>query len=204
MFTLSHPPGDQTRNNTVAIVSTVSTATTPEAETSTTPLHTTKTHLNSKPNLNIKPNLNSKKNRKPGKYNHNSLKYERQTKSATVSSDNPYTSYCSVYDLSQPIEAEYQCVNSRIAGMSPAKVSSIRKFSLALNCGGFLSRNCLFGRINSLPVVDPGFSPVGCANSQNCYYFSHFCRKMRENERIWTPRGRVPGAPPWIRQCLQC
>ena len=46
--------------------------------------------------------------------------------------------------------------------------------------------------------------PRGGANSQNCYYFSHFCRKLHENERIWTPRGaRVPGAPPWIRQWLR-
>ena len=44
------------------------------------------------------------------------------------------------------------------------------------------------------PVADPGFSPGGGANSQNCYYFSHFCRKLHENERIWTPRG---GARPW-------
>ena len=44
------------------------------------------------------------------------------------------------------------------------------------------------------PVADPGFSPGGCANSQNCYYFSNFCRKLHENERIWTPRG---GACPW-------
>ena len=54
-------------------------------------------------------------------------------------------------------------------------------------------------------MADPGFSPGGGgANSQNCYYFSHFCRKLHENERIWTPRGgaRVPGAPPWIRQCI--
>ena len=52
------------------------------------------------------------------------------------------------------------------------------------------------------PVADPGFSPGGWgANSQNCYYFSHFCRKLHENERIWTPGGGgVPGAPPWIRQ----
>ena len=29
-----------------------------------------------------------------------------------------------------------------------------------------------------------------------------FCRKLHENERIWTGEGvRVPG-PPWIRQCL--
>ena len=38
--------------------------------------------------------------------------------------------------------------------------------------------------------------PRGGANSQNCYYFSHFCRKLHENERIWTPRGVcIPGAP---------
>ena len=36
-------------------------------------------------------------------------------------------------------------------------------------------------------------SPRGCANSQNCYYFSNFCQKLQENE---SPRGaRVPGAP---------
>ena len=54
-------------------------------------------------------------------------------------------------------------------------------------------------------MADPGFSPGGGANSQKCYYFSIFCQKLHENERIWTPRGgaRVPGAPPWIRQCKQ-
>ena len=46
-------------------------------------------------------------------------------------------------------------------------------------------------------VADPGFSPGGCANSQNCYYFSNFCQKLHENERIWTPRrGRASLAPP--------
>ena len=46
-----------------------------------------------------------------------------------------------------------------------------------------------------LAVADPGFSPGGGANSQKCYYFSIFCRKLHENERIWTPRGG--GARPW-------
>ena len=47
-----------------------------------------------------------------------------------------------------------------------------------------------------MSVADPGFSPGGCANSQNCYYFLNFCRKLHENERIWTRGGaRVPGAP---------
>ena len=31
----------------------------------------------------------------------------------------------------------------------------------------------------------------------------YFCRKLHENERIWTPRGGArPWRPPWIRQCL--
>ena len=38
------------------------------------------------------------------------------------------------------------------------------------------------------------FPQGGGANSQKCYYFSIFCRKLHENERIWTPRG---GARPW-------
>ena len=39
--------------------------------------------------------------------------------------------------------------------------------------------------------------PGGGANSQKCYYFSIFCRKLHENERIWTPRGgRASLAPP--------
>ena len=38
--------------------------------------------------------------------------------------------------------------------------------------------------------------PQGGANSQNCYYFSHFCRKLHENERIWTPGGARPWGPP--------
>ena len=43
--------------------------------------------------------------------------------------------------------------------------------------------------------------PWGGANSQKCYYFSIFCQKLHENERIWTPRGGArPWRPPWIRQ----
>ena len=46
-------------------------------------------------------------------------------------------------------------------------------------------------------MADPGFSRGGGANSQKCYYFSIFCRKLHENERIWTPRGgRASLAPP--------
>ena len=56
---------------------------------------------------------------------------------------------------------------------------------------------------NSLySVADPGFSPGGGAPTpKSANYFSIFCRKLHENERIWTPRGGVhPWRPPWIRQ----
>ena len=46
------------------------------------------------------------------------------------------------------------------------------------------------------PVAYPEFSRGGCANSQKCYYFSIFCRKLHENKRIWTPRGACPWRPP--------
>ena len=45
-------------------------------------------------------------------------------------------------------------------------------------------------------VADPGFSPEGFANSQKCYYFSNICRKLYENERIWTLGGPASLAPP--------
>ena len=48
------------------------------------------------------------------------------------------------------------------------------------------------------------FPRGGGANSQKCYYFSIFCWKLHENERIWTPRGGArPWRPPWIRQCYE-
>ena len=51
-------------------------------------------------------------------------------------------------------------------------------------------------RSNASWVISGGsrIFPRGGANSQKCYYFSIFCRKLHENERIWTPRG---GARPW-------
>ena len=49
-----------------------------------------------------------------------------------------------------------------------------------------------------LAIITSGGSRIfpggGGANSQKCYYFSIFCRKLHENERIWTPGG---GARPW-------
>ena len=53
-------------------------------------------------------------------------------------------------------------------------------------------------RISKSSFVHSGGSrifPRGCANSQNCYYFSNFCRKLHENERIWTPVWRASLAP---------
>ena len=45
-------------------------------------------------------------------------------------------------------------------------------------------------------MADPGFSRGGCANSQIGIILSIFCRKLHENERIWTPGGRASLAPP--------
>ena len=44
-------------------------------------------------------------------------------------------------------------------------------------------------------VADPGFSPRGVRQLPKVLLFSFFfCRKLHENERIWTPRGR---GRPW-------
>ena len=44
-------------------------------------------------------------------------------------------------------------------------------------------------------AADPGFSPGGAPTPKSSIIFQFFCRKLHENERIWTPRGGVPGAP---------
>ena len=46
-------------------------------------------------------------------------------------------------------------------------------------------------------VADPGFSRgAGAPSPKRAFIFQFFCRKLHENERIWTPRvARVPGAP---------
>ena len=50
--------------------------------------------------------------------------------------------------------------------------------------------------LETIPVADSGFSRGGCANSQIGIILQFFCRKLHENERIWTPGGEeVPGAP---------
>ena len=50
-------------------------------------------------------------------------------------------------------------------------------------------------------VADPGFSPGGAPTPKNAIIFQFFaenCMKMKEFEP--PGGGRVPGAPPWIRQ----
>ena len=44
---------------------------------------------------------------------------------------------------------------------------------------------------------DPGFSRGGggAPTPKSAIIFQFFCRKLHENERIWTPGGHVPGAP---------
>ena len=46
-------------------------------------------------------------------------------------------------------------------------------------------------------VADPGFFQGGGASTPKiAIIFQMFCRKLHENERIWTPAGGgVPGAP---------
>ena len=47
------------------------------------------------------------------------------------------------------------------------------------------------------------FPGGGGANSQNCYYFSHFAENCMKMKEFGSPGGaRVPGTPPWIRQWL--
>ena len=54
-----------------------------------------------------------------------------------------------------------------------------------------------------LPVADLGFSPGGAPTPKVGVLIYYFCRKLHENERIWTPRGGArPWRPPWIRQWL--
>ena len=48
-------------------------------------------------------------------------------------------------------------------------------------------------------VADPGFPRGGDANSQggvSTYDFARFSQKLHEIERIWTPEGGTPHAPP--------
>ena len=45
-------------------------------------------------------------------------------------------------------------------------------------------------------MMDPGFSWGGDSSSQSGIILQIFCRKLHENERIWTPmRVRVRGTP---------
>ena len=55
-------------------------------------------------------------------------------------------------------------------------------------------------------VADLGFSPGGAPTPKVGVLIYYFCRKLHENERIWTPgRGaRHLAPPPWIRQCNRC
>ena len=50
-------------------------------------------------------------------------------------------------------------------------------------------------------VADPGFPRGGGANSLGGanIRFAKFSEKLHEIERIWTPGGRVPHAPPSVR-----
>ena len=44
-------------------------------------------------------------------------------------------------------------------------------------------------------MADPGFSRGGAPTPKSAIIFQIFCRKLHNNERIWTPGARFPGAP---------
>ena len=79
-------------------------------------------------------------------------------------------------------------IHGKLPGLefSPSKYSSSEEKIEEVSDMEFTVRNVvdcarkynLFEKVLSdvlSSVADPGFSPVGCANSQNCYYFSIFC-----------------------------
>ena len=57
-----------------------------------------------------------------------------------------------------------------------------------------------------LPEVDPEFprrwTPTPELGTKSITW-QDLCRKLHENERNWTEKGRASLAPPWIRQCLR-
>ena len=48
---------------------------------------------------------------------------------------------------------------------------------------------------SSLSQADSGFSLGGGAKFQSGIILQFFCRKLHENERVWTLRWHIPGAP---------
>ena len=51
-------------------------------------------------------------------------------------------------------------------------------------------------------VADPGFSPGGVPTPKSAIIFQFFAENCMKMKEFGPPGGaRVPGAPPWIRQC---
>ena len=52
-------------------------------------------------------------------------------------------------------------------------------------------------------VADPGFSPGGAPTPKSAIIFQFFAENCMKMKEFGPPGGgaRVPGAPPWIRQC---
>ena len=56
---------------------------------------------------------------------------------------------------------------------------------------------------SSFPVADPGFSPGGAPTPKSAIIFQFFAENCTKMKEFGPPGGaRVPGAPPWIRQCF--
>ena len=54
-----------------------------------------------------------------------------------------------------------------------------------------------------IPVADPGFSPGGAPTPKIAIIFHIFAKNCTKMKEFGPPGGAlVPGAPPWIRQCI--
>ena len=52
-------------------------------------------------------------------------------------------------------------------------------------------------------MADPGFSPGGAPTPKSAIIFQFLAENCMKMKEFGPPGGaRVPGAPPWIRQCL--
>ena len=60
----------------------------------------------------------------------------------------------------------------------------------------------LFGVYHDKPVADPGFSAEGPLIPKIAIIFHIFAENCMKMKEFGPPGGvRIPGAPPWIRQC---
>ena len=62
----------------------------------------------------------------------------------------------------------------------------------------------MFLTVLGMAVADPGFSPGGAPTPKIAIIFHIFAENCVKMKEFGPPGGaRVPGAPPWIRQCME-